>query len=56
MKKRVIALAMTLALCFGILPVYPVYAADAAGTESISTDSVQKLSNWVISDLIIGVD
>lgn len=54
MKKRVTAFLMILVLCFGFLPEYPALAANTVGTDSKGTVSVQRLSDWVISDLGIG--
>ncbi len=56
MKKRLMALLMTLILCISLIPVFPVYAAEAA-TVNASADSTateQSVSDWAIGDLLVG--
>ena len=60
MKKRIIALSLTLALCFTLLPANLVYAEEAVKVDSVSVatettqESVPIFSQWALDDLIVG--
>lgn len=54
MKKRLLSLLLTLVLCLSLIPVNPVLAASTNSDSEISSMATGKISNWAVSDLLVG--
>lgn len=58
MKKRIIALSLTLALCFTLLPANFVFAEESVDVVSVATEATQEsvplFNQWALDDLVVG--
>ncbi len=55
MKKRILAILLSLMISFSFIPIYPVYAAATSTDAVISSMEVDSnISSWALNDLIVG--